>query len=116
MKTEFFRDSGGFYKIELRQTADAHSRQVWVDGEQIGLLLFHDWTFLFEPTVPRFKLRIMPRLMGAINDDSAIAWQKLEDERYLMARNARASLTEAGINHSAMNDQEAVAEYFNLSK
>jgi hypothetical protein len=112
MDTNYFRDTGGYlYHIELRMTADAHSRRVVVDGQEVGLLLFHDWQFLFEPTTPRFNLRIMPRLMQAINEDSSIASQKREDDRAIMARNARSALAEAGVDHSKMTDQEAVMAY-----
>jgi hypothetical protein len=114
MDTNYFRDTGGYlYHIELRMTADAHSRRVLVDGQEVGLLLFHDWQFLFEPTTPRFNLRIMPRLLQAINEDSTIAFQKREDDRVIMARNARSALAEAGADHSKMTDQEAVMAYMN---
>jgi len=117
MDANYFRDTGGYlYHIELRMTADAHSRRVVVDGQEVGLLLFHDWQFLFEATTPRFNLRIMPRLMQAINEDSSIAFQKREDDRAIMARNARSALTEAGVDHSKMTDQEAVMAYMNQGR
>jgi hypothetical protein len=114
MEANYFRDTGGYlYHIKLRTTADAHSRRVLVDGQEVGLLLFHDWQFLFETTTPRFNLRIMPRLLQAINEDSTIAFQKREDDRVIMARNARSALAVAGADHSKMTDQEAVMAYMN---
>jgi hypothetical protein len=113
---DFFRDSGGYlYNIDLKLTADAHSRKVVIDGEVAGMLLFHNWTFSFEPSIPRFKLRMLSQLMRAINLDTSIAYQKREDDRAVMARNARQSLTESGVNHQEMTDQEAVQAFLNQS-
>jgi hypothetical protein len=55
----------------------------------------------------------MPRLLQAINEDSTIAFQKREDDRVIMARNARSALAVAGADHSKMTDQEAVMAYMN---
>jgi hypothetical protein len=53
--------------------------------------------------------------MNVINRDTSIAYQKQEDERALMARNARQALTEAGIDHTGMTDKEAVMACLNQS-
>lgn len=113
---DFFRNEGGYlYHVKLEGTMDSHSRRVFVDGECVGTLLFHNWDFRLEPeTNVTFKLRWWPQIMNEINRDTSIEYQRKEDHRKTMAANARRALTEANIPHNALTDREAVEAYLNM--
>ena len=116
MSNDFFRDTGGYlYHIELLYTSDAHSRRIFVDGKDVGLLLFHDWKFLVELTAPRIEVRVLNKLPAIINEDSSIQRQRLVDDQVIMVRKARAGLNERGIAHERLSDKEAVALYLSSS-
>jgi len=101
--------------VELQATDDPHCRQILVDKEPVGLLMFHDWNFKVSPTGNSMDLTVLSKVILMISLDASIQNQKLEDERQTMARNARAALTKLGIDHSHMDDRTVVMMYMKAS-
>lgn len=109
----FFTDHGGYlYHIDLQQTMDAHSRRIVVDNVCIGTVLFHKWKFLFDfEPAHSVNAKVFLQVIKAIDADTSIRHQRLEDERQTMTQNARAGLAERNIDTTGLSDREAVELY-----
>jgi len=77
--TDFFRYTGGYlYAITLCHTMDDHSRDIVIDGDHVGTLLFHGWEFKIDMDGV-LKCKVLAQLMDTINGDQSIRRQWVHD-------------------------------------